>query len=466
MSYANAPSGVNVDLGAGTASGDGSDTLSGFQIVNGSSFADTLTAAPGGSTLNGGDGNDTLNGRGGDDQLNGGAGNDTLSGGLGSNSIDGGIGTDTLDYPSAAGGVTVALSQAGAQTTGGAGTDIVSNVENLIGSAFADSLTGDSGDNVISGGAGNDTLNGGAGDDTLVGGTGSDTASFAGGAAVDASLATGVANGQGTDSLSGIENLTGSDNNDTLTGDATNNVLNGGLGNDLLNGGAGNDAIIGGGGNDTADFSTATNGVTVDLGAGTASGYGNDVLSAIANVVGSPFDDGITGDATANSLSGGGGNDTIVGGLGSDTIDGGLGNDTIQIRDGVVDFVTCGARHGLGHGRLQRRGQRRLRTGRVARIRAGRDDGTSTVSADSKSATLTGTVNPDGAATVYHFQYGATTAYGSNTPAGVVPSGTSAVAVAAAIAVKKGDTIHYRLVATNVFGTSVGADMTLVVPKK
>jgi Ca2+-binding RTX toxin-like protein len=479
VSYATASGPVIVDLGAGTAVGDGSDTLVSIGNVTGSSFADTLTGdgnanvlngGPGNDTIVGGGGDDTLNGNAGDDSLNGGAGNDTVNGGdgndtllagNGSDAFDGGVGADTVDYSTASAGVTVDLSSGTSSNS-----DSIANVENVNGSSFGDTLVGSGGDNVLNGGGGDDVLIGRLGDDTLIGGTGSDTASFAGGAAVDANLGTGVANGQGTDSLAGIENLTGSDNNDTLTGDASNNVLNGGLGNDILNGGAGNDTLVGGGGVDTVDYSTAPSGVTVNLAAGAAIGYGNDVLSGITNVIGSPFDDSITGDANANTLVGGGGNDTIVGGLGSDTVDGGIGNDTIQVRDGNIDFVTCGAGTDSVTADFNDVVNADCEQVGLPASAPVATTGPATANADRKSATLTGTVNPDGAVTTYHFQYGATTAYGSNTPNGTVPVGTSAVAVAAAIAVRKGDTVHYRLIATNAFGTSVGADMTLVVPKK
>jgi Ca2+-binding RTX toxin-like protein len=69
------------------------------------------------------------------------------------------------------------------QATGGAGMDSLSNMENLIGSMFNDSLTGDGSANVLSGLAGNDILSGGGGDDMLIGGSGSDT--MTGGAGKD-----------------------------------------------------------------------------------------------------------------------------------------------------------------------------------------------------------------------------------------------------------------------------------------
>jgi Ca2+-binding RTX toxin-like protein len=103
--------------------------------------------------------------------------------------------------------------------------------------------------------AGNDLLYSGPGNDLLDGGIGIDTASYAhatAGVTVNLSLL-GAQNtiGAGTDTLTGIENLIGSNFNDTLTGDNNNNVINGGLGNDVLNGGGGDDLLIGGMGNNT-----------------------------------------------------------------------------------------------------------------------------------------------------------------------------------------------------------------------
>jgi hypothetical protein len=81
-------------------------------------------------------------------------------------------------------------------------------------------------------------------------------------------------------------------------------------------------------------------------------------------------------------------------------------------------------------------------------------------SVTSTSATLGGTVNPNGRATTYSFEYGKTTGYGSTTPAQNAGSGTSAVNVGAAITgLQSGQTYHFRLDATSDAGTSHGADM-------
>ena len=76
--------------------------------------------------------------------MNGGENNDTLIGQDGNDTLAGGNGADTASYVGAVAGVTVALSVAGAQNTGGDGTDTLSSIENLIGSGFADTLSGTS----------------------------------------------------------------------------------------------------------------------------------------------------------------------------------------------------------------------------------------------------------------------------------------------------------------------------------
>lgn len=151
---------------------------------------DIVYGTTGHDTLLGGDGNDFISGRAGNDMLYGGAGNDTLVGGYGidklygddgndillggpSNDIlDGGSGIDTAMYSDATSGVTVNLSTGTA--TGGDGTDIFSNIENVTGSNFGDTLTGNDSVNVLDGGIGADTLTGGLGNDILTGGDGAD----------------------------------------------------------------------------------------------------------------------------------------------------------------------------------------------------------------------------------------------------------------------------------------------------
>lgn len=390
-SYASAGAGVTVSLATSAAQntiGAGVDTLSNFERLTGSDFNDTLTGNTGANVLTGGSGNDVLDGGAGSDTLDGGAGsdiasyltasaavtvnlslaaaqntagggtdtllsiegvygsafNDTLSGSSGDNlmegaggddSLSGGLGIDTASYSKAAAGVTVSLATASAQNTGGAGTDTLSGFENLAGSDFNDTLTGGAGNNVLDGGAGDDVLDGGLGDDRLVGGSGFDTATYAGAAtAVTVSLINIAAQntgGGGIDTLFGVNNLIGSNFNDTLAGDSGNNVLDGGIGNDLIDGGLGDDALIGGSGTDTATYANTASGVVVSLATATAQNTGSagiDTLSGIENLNGSAFNDTLTGDSGNNVLDGGLGNDLLNGGLGDDSLIGGGGSDT------------------------------------------------------------------------------------------------------------------------------------------
>jgi Ca2+-binding RTX toxin-like protein len=93
------------------------------------------------------------------------AGNDILAGSLSN---------DTVTYAYATAPVTVSLAITTQQNTIGAGSDTLTNIDNLMGSNYSDSLTGNGQNNVLDGGAGNDKLNGAGGADTLIGGLGND----------------------------------------------------------------------------------------------------------------------------------------------------------------------------------------------------------------------------------------------------------------------------------------------------
>lgn len=363
--YKSTTGGINVNLGTGVATADGyggTDQLAGIENVRGGDYNDVIVGNFANNALEGLDGNDTLNGGAGIDTLTGGLGNDiyvvdnigdvvneslnagidliqssasrtlganienltltgvsaingtgntlnnVIAGNSANNVLNGGLGTDTLSYGNASAGVTVSLAITTAQNTSGAGTDTVVGFENLTGSGFADNLIGNSFAN---------TLIGGLGNDSLTGGLGVDTASYAtASTGVTVSLATTLAQntvGAGSDTLSGFENLTGSNFHDNLTGDGLANTLIGGLGNDTL---------TGGGGVDTASYATAATGVTINLSLITAQntvGAGNDVLTGIENLAGSNFNDNLVGDGL---------NNVLTGELGNDTLDGGAGNDT------------------------------------------------------------------------------------------------------------------------------------------
>jgi Ca2+-binding RTX toxin-like protein len=118
----------------------------------------------------------TLVGNGGADIIQGQGGNDIIEGGTGADSLNAGI--DTVIYANSSAGVTVNLNVA-LQTSGGeASGDSLFFFENITGSAFDDTLSGNIFSNRILGGAGSDTLNGALGSDYLTGGSGSDTFRF------------------------------------------------------------------------------------------------------------------------------------------------------------------------------------------------------------------------------------------------------------------------------------------------
>ncbi len=102
------------------------------------------------------------------DTLIGSAGDNVLTGGLGDDVLDGDAGRDTVSYADAPAGVTVDLRQTAAQPTGGAGSDWLLGVEDLVGSPHADRLWGSVGPNRIEGGRGVDQVLGNEGDDVLV----------------------------------------------------------------------------------------------------------------------------------------------------------------------------------------------------------------------------------------------------------------------------------------------------------
>ncbi|MCC6982141.1 MAG: M10 family metallopeptidase C-terminal domain-containing protein [Bauldia sp.] len=313
------------------------------RTLNGGTGNDTLEGGGGADKLYGKGGNDTLLGKGGNDLLDGGDGNDILEGGLGADQLIGGAGTDTARYRSATAGVIADLATP-SRNTGEAKGDTYSAVENLIGSAFNDTLGGNASNNV---------LEGGAGADQLLGAGGTDTASYASAAnSVTADL-TNAANNTGDakgDVFNSIENLTGGIYADRLVGNAAVNVLAGGDGDDVLDGKGGNDTLLGGNGDDiliggpgrdvfdggpgedAVSFETATAGVIADLTAKTGStgDAAGETFVNIEALVGSSFNDTLRGNSLANTLLGNGGADTLLGREGNDILSGGAGNDTLD----------------------------------------------------------------------------------------------------------------------------------------
>lgn len=327
---------------------------------------------------------------------------------IGDNEVDGGgqvtntgLKGDTLSYEfGATSGITLDLGLTGAQSTGGSGTDTVSNFENLTGSNYNDLLSGNAGANILDGLAGVDTVSyasstqavtvdlsaqtaisgivvdtvlnfenitGSAYDDLMIGdlrrnafdgGNGVDTVSYqnvkegAGGVVVDLTII-GAQNTRasgydtfvriGTTTRSSIENLTGSVNDDKLTGDEFNNALNGSAGDDSLFGGNGADALTGGAGNDLINGGN---------GSDTAIFVGTDTITVDLNLTdvqntGQGLDklvgieNLVAGDGD-DLLTGNGQNNALTGGFGNDTLLGGGGNDVLAGGAGA-DRLTGGA---------------------------------------------------------------------------------------------------------------------------
>jgi Ca2+-binding RTX toxin-like protein len=301
--------------------------------------------------ITGSQGNDTLSGGDGVNVLAGWGGNDFLVGGPGADRLDGGTGADTVSYFISSYGVTVDLA-AGTGFGGGAPGDTLVSIENVTGSRHSDTLNGNAGANVLAGWAGSDLLRGGAGADRLDGGIGTDTATFYGdavGVVVDLAAGIGTGGNAQGDTFIGVENVNGSQANDTLTGNAGANLLAGWGGDDVLRGGAGADKLDGGTGADTASYYGTTVGVTVNLSAGTGSGGDaqGDTYFAIEKVNGSQANDSLSGNAGANTLAGWGGDDVLRGGAGADKLDGGAGSDTVSYYNGTVG-VTVNLATGAG----------------------------------------------------------------------------------------------------------------------
>ncbi|MFN2473647.1 MAG: FG-GAP-like repeat-containing protein, partial [Sphingomicrobium sp.] len=347
---------------SGTSSTDSLDGTSGADVVAGLDGDDTINGLGGNDVLNGGNGNDTLNGGDGDDALHGGPGDDHLIGGAG---------IDTASYADSNVGVHVDLSDLGAQDTGGAGVDTISEVENLFGSAYADTLIGDAGANTLRGAAGDDLLIGGAGNDRLLGGSGTDTIDYSresGGGSIYVNLGTGSVYGQSglivgpnqvrdsygnIDSVSSVEVvITGAGDDSVIGGNAAERFETG-AGNDFLRGGGGVDTLVGGSGNDVYTVTAGDNDIIVELpGEGideVRALTGNFSLAGIANVEIlrglASTGQSLIGNELANLIRGGAGADTLTGGAGSDTLFGGAGADTFRDTatglngDTITDFA-------------------------------------------------------------------------------------------------------------------------------
>jgi Ca2+-binding RTX toxin-like protein len=312
VSYSDLAGGVEVDLGAETATGTeaGDDTLSDIEGVRGSTGDDTLAdEVDSDNCLSGLDGNDTFN-----------------MGGDGStydvDTFDGGSGTDAVDYSAKTENLEVWLGAVAAGNTDAVCSGEVANGEcDIIAPDTVEKAWLGSGDDIFSGsrfnnvvypGGGQNVLNG---DDPNVPGSagGIDTVNYKNretGVTVNLS---GGGPATNADSASNFENGVGSPQADTILGSEGSNSLKGGKGADTLSGNGGADFIDGGAGNDSG-----------------RGGAGDDTMKG--------------GDGKDN-MRGGGGDDDINGGKGKDTCAGG----------GGFDHVKCEKVKGPKNGRAQAR---------------------------------------------------------------------------------------------------------------
>lgn len=293
-SYRTSAAAVRVDLGTGIAfdADARGDRFSGVENLTGSAFADRLTGDAGANRLSGLAGADTLSGGGGRDTIDGGEGDDfqfgndgddLLLASAGADTLSGGGGIDMASYIASTAGITVTLGGGGAG--GLAAGDILTLVENLAGSGFADTLRGDGAANSLFAGAGADRLEGGGGADLLDGGTGADT--MAGGAGNDVyrvdlagdRIDEAAAGSGGIDTVQSrisfdlaTAAISGAVENLTLTGpgaltargNALANTILGGSGDNLLSGRSGSDVLTGGLGADQFLFDAPVSGANVD----------------------------------------------------------------------------------------------------------------------------------------------------------------------------------------------------------
>ena len=278
---------------------------------------DTLQGGDGDDTLLGQWGSDTLDGGLGNDSLYGGSGNDELRGSAGIDTIDGGSGSDTVDYSGNNSSFTVDL-QANTVFGGDTDGDVISNLENVRGTNFGDTITLSERSGTVWAGSGADTLRGGANDDVIYAGAGNDFIEAFGGDDL-------VYGGDGDDY---IDDVVGSDDGtgrDTFYGEGGNDTIFTGNDADLAYGGTGNDTIDGEDGDDTLHGDDGRDLMFGSAGNDTLfGGAGDDTLS------GGDGDDVLSGGSGGDSLAGDAGNDALSGGDDADALDGGTGNDTLS----------------------------------------------------------------------------------------------------------------------------------------
>ncbi len=302
---------VDCDSGAyerivcGTALADGS-------AIFGTSAGEPIAGTGGADIIFGLGGSDQITAAGGGDVVCGGDDNDFLEGGLGQDALIGDGGQDRASYADR-----------------GASEPVTARIGTTTGNGNADDGAGDNlanGIEILIGGLGDDTLAGDGAANELAGGGGSDTADYSIGGAVQINLGNGEVTGaQGADSLTSMENATGSPVDD------------------LLVTGMGDNHFDGGGGADTASFAVIPLGVNASLATGVVTGQATtqDTLANVENLRGSAAADVLTGNGAANVLEGLGGNDSLTGAGAADILRLGAGDDSAAAQDGLTDTIDC-----------------------------------------------------------------------------------------------------------------------------
>ena len=242
LDYTGSNSKISLDSALGTATDGlgGTDTFQNVEAFYGSSYDDELLGKAGDETVL-----IELN------AINGDVRNyEQFKGNEGADTIDGRGGYDELSYTNATSGLTIDLAKT-SQPDGLGSVDTIANIEGVEATKYDDIIYGTDSDNSLDGRFGNNTIDGRGGFDFV---------EYNGSARhnLNLNLTTGIATfSKGssgtsyTDTLSNIEGVIGSDNDDSIIGSDQDNRLYGGAGDDTLNSGSGNDTLDGGVGNDT-----------------------------------------------------------------------------------------------------------------------------------------------------------------------------------------------------------------------